>query len=226
MKRLTLREKYWVLNGFRLIEIICMFSGGFLGITNHMLYFMLSVVAILFYRQHSRMVQIYKAGLVGEKKAGRLLKGLPKAYIKKHNVRISLDGHQSELDYVVIGPTGVYVIEVKNMSGSIRGFGDSQQWVQNKVLKNGKPFVYEFYSPVKQVQTHAKRLGKLLNYGLECEEKIWVQPLVLFVHDEVRLELHDMNTPVFTEIEALIHFILNRKVKYSKKQIRDILSEI
>lgn len=223
---LTLREKYWLLNGLRVVEVICMFLGGVLAVTDHLLYFLLVFAAILFYRHHTRLAKIYRAGLYGEKRAGKLLKSLPRTYHKRHGVHVVWNGYESELDYLVVGPTGVFVIEVKNMSGVIRGSEDEQNWTQNKTLKSGKPFVHEFYNPTKQVGTHAKRLGKFLNHELQYKEKILVQPMVLFVHDNVQLELHDIRTPVFTEIEPLVHFILNREVKLKKSQIREILSEI
>lgn len=226
MKNLTLLEKIWMLNVFRLIELLCIFGGAMLSITQNIWYIMLSVIGLLFFRQHSRIIRIYQAGYAGEKKAGKLLRGLPKGYEKKHNVHVVWDGYKSELDYLVVGPTGVFVIEVKNMSGRIRGAEDDQNWTQNKTLKSGKPFQYEFYNPVKQVQTHAKRLSKRLNHGLEYDKKIWVQGMVLFVHDDVRTELHNIKTPVFTEIDPLLHYILNREVKYNRKQVREILSEV
>ena len=61
---------------------------------------------------------------------------------------------------------------------------------------------------------------------LEYDQKIWVHGLVLFVHPESKMELEHVQTPVFTEIHPLIHYILNREKKYNRKQVREILSVI
>ena len=226
MRNLTLLEKIIVLNVFRLIELVFIFFGALLSVTQNIWFVLLTVIGILFFRQHTRMIKKYQAGRAGEKQAGKLLKGLPKGYEKRHHVYVVWNGQKSELDYLVVGPTGVFVIEVKNMSGVIRGTEEDAKWTQNKVLKNGKPFSHAFYSPVKQVRTHAVRLSKKLNHVLEYDQKIWVHGLVLFVHPESKMELEHVQTPVFTEIHPLIHYILNREKKYNRKQAREILSVI
>lgn len=226
MQHLTLRKKIWILNILRLIELVCICIGGTLSITQNIWYIMLSMISFLFFLQHSHIIRIYRAGYVGEKKAGKLLSGLPRGYVKKHNIHITWNNHKSEIDYLIVGPTGVFIIEVKNMRGMIRGSEDGQNWTQNKMGKNGKMFQHAFYNPIKQVQTHAKRLAKKLNQALKYDQKIWVQGMVLFVHNDVKIELHNIRTPVFTEINPLIHYILNREIKYTQKQVKEILSNL
>jgi hypothetical protein len=76
-------------------------------------------------------------------------------YIKKR------DGTYSQIDIVVLTEVGVIVIEVKDFSGWIFGFGNKVNWVH--FLGKRK---YSFYNPIFQNEGHIRSLkNQLVEYG-------------------------------------------------------------
>jgi hypothetical protein len=77
-----------------------------------------------------------------------------------HDVLIDgAEGYTSQIDLLLIGNKGIYVVEVKTYSDAkIYGDGKKTQW---SYYKHGKK--YEIYSPLKQNQNHIKYLKKFLS---------------------------------------------------------------
>jgi hypothetical protein len=63
------------------------------------------------------------------------------------------DGTYSQIDIVVLTEVGFVVIEVKDFSGWIFGFGNNEKWVH--ILGKKK---YQFYNPVFQNDGHIRNL--------------------------------------------------------------------
>ena len=71
------------------------------------------------------------------------------------------DGTYSQIDIVVLTEKGVIVIEVKDFSGWIFGFGNNENWVH--ILGKMK---YPFYNPIFQNEGHIRSLkNQLVQYG-------------------------------------------------------------
>jgi hypothetical protein len=79
-----------------------------------------SLVAFYFYL---RKYRIYNGGLKGEKQVTKLLtRKLNDEYYLVND--LSLQNGGGDIDHVVIGPTGVFVLETKNWNGNITCNGD------------------------------------------------------------------------------------------------------
>jgi len=138
----------------------------------------------------------YKSGVEGEETTATILSGLPGSYVAFLNTSITYEGRSSELDAIVVGPTGVFVIETKNLNGTIRGNYENPQWIQNKIGQKGTPYSKSFYSPVKQVGTHVWRLASLLR---ENGINIYVNSIVFFSNPEAVVQVTgEGKTPVFS----------------------------
>ena len=68
------------------------------------------------------------------------------------------DGTYSQIDIVVLTEKGVIVIEVKDFSGWIFGFGNNEKWVH--ILGKMK---YTFYNPIFQNEGNIRSLKNKLN---------------------------------------------------------------
>lgn len=116
------------------------------------------VMRLLQDRRLSRDLVAQGRGAIGEDRVGRALAQLPTGWRLFHDV--SLDGENA--DHVVVSNRGVFVIEVKNYSGTIR----VEPWgVVTRGKRNDKI--------VRQAQRQAHKLRELL--GVE------VQPVLVFV---------------------------------------------
>jgi len=134
-----------------------------------------------------RRSDILRSGVDGEKNAANTLKNLPEGYTVVRNAVVEYKGKSSELDLIVVGKTGVFVVETKNMKGDIYGNHIEKFWTKKKHRGNN---IYEdeFYSPVKQVSTHVYRLANFLRKkGVD----VFVEGVVYFANPEAVLHIYD-----------------------------------
>lgn len=96
-------------------------------------------------------------GMVGEWYVRFLIgKNKPGERYAVHDLMVTDDeGRSSQLDHVLVLPSGIYVIETKNYSGRIYGSDKQLQWTQ--VLAYGR-VKNKLYNPVRQNATHIYRL--------------------------------------------------------------------
>ena len=112
--------------------------------------------------------QNLKRGMRGERKVADALKRLDDSYYVFHDVVIG--PHSSNIDHIVVGPNGIFVIETKNYSGEIVCEGD--EWYR----------VYGWDKVrIKSVSVQAKRNAAIVG-GLLRRKGVhkWVQPLIVF----------------------------------------------
>ena len=117
-------------------------------------------------------------GAAGEARALTVLSGLPEEYTLFNQIKLpderSRTGYR-ELDYVIVGPNGCYLIENKDYRGRIVGDEFSRNWERHKVGCGGTAYVTEGRNPVRQVQTYVSLLsGIFRSRGITA----WITPLV------------------------------------------------
>lgn len=169
--------------------------------------------------------QIKKSGNDGETAAYVFLRSqLPADYTVIRNKIIYYDGRKSETDLIVIGETGVFIIEVKNIKGTVRGNYYDKNLVQYKVDQWGEEHIKSFYNPVKQVGTHIYRLSHYLaDNGL----KTYINGAVYFANPQAKLRIEDLHDEIpvlrYKNNAKLIGYILNGDKKLSDAKIEKIV---
>lgn len=163
-----------------------------------------------------------KYGIKGERDTAALIERLPDGYYGIQNATVSFEGKQSEIDMIVVGPSGVFIVESKSRNGQITGDYDARYWTQHKVGRGGTPYSSDFYSPVKQVGTHVYRLAHFLRsrgMGINIEGAVYMSS----DNSEVFLSGTPGRIPVFTNtpdgIDRLYKFILSGKANLSRQSI-------
>lgn len=169
--------------------------------------------------------EVLKAGLVGEQNAIKMVKKLPDSYSVITDLEIESRGRRSQMDLVVVGDNGVFIIEVKNTSGKVRGHANDEKLKQEKFGRNGQDFSKEMYNPVKQVSTHGRRLKELFD---SKNIKSGVQPMVYFIHEKADVSIKSDDIPVFcTKYDGekkLFDYIVNaKKEALDKKEQKKII---
>lgn len=143
-------------------------------------------------------VGILSAGVTGEKTAASLVeKALPDTYYCITNAQIQYENRHNELDMIVVGPTGIFIVEVKNVSGTVSGSYFDKTLHQEKG-KSSK----DMNNPVNQVRQHADILSRYLKAN---GVRTWVQGVVLFVNPRARLDISDIpanGVPMFAVSEG------------------------
>lgn len=155
------------------------------------------ICGILFSKIGNKML-ILKSGVEGEELTAEIISSLPDSFYAFQNVKVTYEDKTSELDMVVVGPTGVFVIETKNMTGTILANYDNEQWVQKKKGENGRTTSKTFYSPVKQVGTHVYRLAHYLRDN-GCS--VHVDSVVFFANPDANVQL--LGTPTQTLVLSM-----------------------
>lgn len=169
---------------------------------------------------------IIAAGIQGENLTAHILSALPDDYTVFQDVYISYDKKTSEIDNIVVGKTGVFIIETKNHNGIISGSYDDKMLLQIKIGRGGTAYSSSFYNPVKQVGTHIYRLA---NYLRSKGIYTYINGIVFFSNSEadVKVKTQSDGVPVFSynhnHGKDMISYILNSKESLSGKQVSRIV---
>lgn len=141
-------------------------------------------------------IDIVRSGLKGEKEVLKLLAGLPKRYKVISDLHIQGKNTSSQIDYVVVGANGVFVIEAKNVKGHIKGRTSDRQLTQLKAGKGGRTYKRDMYNPVFQVKGHVIGVSKVL------KKQNWqhaIQGVVYFSHEESQVDMQSNEIAVLVK---------------------------
>jgi len=128
----------------------------------------------------------WEVGAKGEESTIRVLRNLDPSYKIVHDV--FLPGDTQNIDHVVIGPTGTFVIETKNHNGIVRCNGD--YWSRKKVGRRGTVYSSSIGNPSKQVKRNALVLKKWLES--KSIDVGYINAVVVFTNDDLKLKLENL----------------------------------
>lgn len=156
-------------------------------------------------------------GFIGELKVRfYLFLVLGFGYAKLHNITIGFpNGGSSQIDHLVIGKGGIFVIETKNYSGLIEATINEKNWKQSFGNKH-----YQFYNPVMQNESHLSSLRYLLK-----SKKYPMHNIVVFVGKAKFKGKPPKN--VFPDLLSCVCYIASRpKTKLTRQQVSQIKNTI
>ena len=175
---------------------------------------LVSLVGFYFYLNKYRT---YRGGWEGEKRVSKLLESkLSDDYYLLNGLRF---GKGSDLDHLVLGSNGIFIIETKNWSGRITCFGDEWQRQDHKKFNN---------SPSRQVKKNTTKIKRLLEVHPSLRNHgIWVNPIVVFTNENSELFLNKPTVTVLKLQELPTHITSYKNCNpYTKKQLETIIKEI
>lgn len=186
-----------------------------------------SVVGLLMVHTTWDKMGIEDKGVEGEEIAMKMLeKALPNTFYCINNAIIHCETGHNELDIIVVGPTGIYIVEVKNTVGRISG--SYSDIILSQIKKRETK---EMRNPVQQVRKHADTLQRFLKAnGIRS----WVQGVVFFVNSRCNPEITDIPenaVPIFAVSSngehALAHYLkTNTPNSLTQQEIEKITSLI
>ncbi|WP_300381861.1 nuclease-related domain-containing protein [Clostridium sp.] len=138
-----------------------------------------------------------------------------KGYKLLNNIMIRRGAKTSQIDHILIGKKGVFVIETKDYSGIILGGDYDTNWTQILMGHNNN-----FYNPIRQNYGHVKALEEIININ-----EIFI-PLIVFTNKSNIKNLDTVNNVI--QIKKLRKFIKKYKSNYklSKKDIDGLYNKI
>jgi hypothetical protein len=175
----------------------------------------------VFYRSYAG----YRRGYEGEKTVTKILSStLGDEYSLINDVNIH-DGY-GNIDHIVLGPNGVFVIETKNFAGKIVCDGD--EWSSQHTGRFNRLIHYDLGSPSRQVKRNAVRVKRVIEaIGAFKSKRIWVDGVLVFANKRVDLRINNPTVPILRASE-LPEFIITRKTnsEFSAEDLKLIGKEI
>jgi hypothetical protein len=144
-----------------------------LALIGILLFLGLAAIAADVFRTAEKQFFKFFDGMYGEERVVKLLRSLPGQYSIFRNVKIQ---DNNDIDLIVVGPTGIYTIEVKSHVGRIGFDGEC-------LTRNGHLFPEK--DPISQVLSETMSLHQ---YILEkTGQKIFINPVIVFSSNHVSI---------------------------------------
>jgi len=143
----------------------------------------------------------YYGGADGEQDVGLVLSRLPQEF----HIFNGLGFEGGDVDHIIVGPTGVFVIETKNHGGTISQRG-------HRLCRNGIPLGHDF---VRQAECEAMYVKRRLGPQVLCH----VRPVVVFARAKVRVRARIDGVKVIS-LTSLADTVTQRTTCLSHGEVR------
>jgi hypothetical protein len=148
-------------------------------------------------------IEILKYGLKGEKEVFDLLSKLPRQYKILSDVHIVDGNKSSQIDFVIIGPNGLFIMESKHIKGIINGKEDDTYLQKVKIGRSGDKYYKRMYNPIKQISGHKIGMDVFLKKnGFRYK----AFPVLYFSNDTI-VNVRSKKVKIITEPVLVIDYI-------------------
>jgi hypothetical protein len=180
--------------------------------------FLLSLIPLAAFYYYTHNYRVYNAGWAGEKQVTNLLSSkLSDEYLLLNGLYLRNGG--GDIDHVVLGPNGVFVLETKNWSGDITCNGDEWQRVGKHSFKN---------SPNLQVKRNAAKIKHIIDSSPALRSlEVMVEGVVVFTNSHATLHLNNPAVLILKLPQLPNHITTYRSLSsYTSQQLEAIGKEI
>lgn len=181
--------------------------------------FVLSLLAFGMWLDFFGNASSYSRGSEGENLVTRFLSSLNDGYFLINDVRFP-DGY-GNIDHIVLGPNGIFVVGSKNYSGVIRCDGD--EWARYYPDAFYRRY-FEVRSPSRQVKRNAVRIKQAIeSAGILRSSDIWVEGIVAFTDPDADLQITNPTVSVL-RIDELCEYIATKQSRmgFASKELKSI----
>ncbi len=158
-------------------------------------------------------------GLEGENIVLNYLNTLPRDYYVFHDV--TLPDKQGNIDDVIIGPNGLFIIETKNYNGKYRINGDQWYYYNNKTHKHE----LAKYNPVLQLMRNTIDLKNFLETQGIFTSKISFNPIIAFIKFNFEISRKSSDYEILLP-EELTNFILTVDNQNNPDELNKAVEEL
>lgn len=135
-------------------------------------------------------------GFSGERRVAHVLaEQLPEDYVLVNG--LTLPRGAGDIDHVVVGPTGLFLLETKTMRGRIV-CEDDGKWRRTRVGRGGTTYSAYVGDPSAQVQRNIFAVRQVLRRRLpvlSSRTLLWIEGLVVFAHPDTQLDARGSRVP-------------------------------
>jgi len=179
---------------------------------------LLSIAPLISFYFYLRKYRIYNGGWEGEKQVTKLLTNkLNDDYYLLNDLYLREGG--GDIDHIVLGPNGVFVLETKNWSGSISCSGDEWQRAGKRSFSS---------TPSRQVKRNVARIKQIIDSSPNLRQLgIWVEGIVVFTNNHAVLHVNNPSVPILKLPQLPSHIAGYRRSRIiSREQLEAIGKEI
>ncbi|NDL67310.1 nuclease-related domain-containing protein [Anaerotalea alkaliphila] len=148
-------------------------------------------------------LEILQFGLKGENEVLSLLEKLPRNYKVFSDIHIVDGSKSSQIDFVIVGFNGLFIMETKHIKGTITGREEDNYLQKVKIGKNGERYTKRIFNPLKQIQGHKKGMDLFLERSGIHQEAV---PMLFFSSDCI-MHVKSKRVKVITEPVQVIDYI-------------------
>lgn len=152
-------------------------------------------------------IEILKFGLQGEKEALDLLSKLPRQYKILSDVHLVDGNKSSQIDFVVIGPNGLFIMESKHIKGIINGKEDDNYLQKVKIGRGGDKYFKRMYNPIKQISGH--KIG--MDVYLKKNGFRYRAFPILYFSNDCEVNVRSKKVKIITEPVLVIDYVKRHK---------------
>ncbi|AXV38927.1 nuclease-related domain-containing protein [Methanobacterium sp. BAmetb5] len=186
---------------------------GILELPQLSLFALLIIVGLIISKYGWSKRRIWSKGAKGEKIVAKKLKKLPKKYTAIRDVKIPNMG--GDIDHVVVGPTGIYVIETKNYKPTYIPDEDCWYHTSGRVSP---------LNPAKQVKLQVSKLNGFLVRKLGKKlNKAAINPVISPINHNLIIK-NDIKSYEIVFPEDLVHYLTHQRKILSSKEVKEIIS--
>lgn len=161
-----------------------------------------------------RLYHGYQQGFEGEKQVTKVLSStLSDDFFLINDVQLVAD-KRSNIDHIVLGLTGIFVLETKNHGGKITCYEDSWTGIGQ--------------NPFTQARVNASRVYKTIRAsGIFASKLPWIQAVVVFPNKKAKLDMLKAPSNVkILKTDELTNYITRETRRLSTQEIELISKEI
>ena len=145
-------------------------------------------------KREEKKTKVLQAGLAGENQSLSVLSSLPDDYVVIPNVELNVPSvGRTELDQVVIGPGGLFIVETKNYHGILKGKAEDEKLQKIKLSPAGETYTDYVKNPVRQIK---RQIHILKQYLGQCGLHPYINGIVYLVHPDVTWKVTDQNSDI------------------------------
>lgn len=156
--------------------------------------------------------RIWSKGAKGEKIVAQKLKKLPKKYTAIRDVKIPNYG--GDFDHVVVGPTGIYIVETKNYKPTYIPDEDCWYHTSGRVSE---------LNPAKQVKLQVSKLNSFLEPQMGKKLKKIIFPVISPINHNLILK-NKIKSYEIVYPEDLVHHISHQRKILNSKEVKEIIN--
>jgi hypothetical protein len=167
------------------------------------------IAGVIILAIETRTSKIYSSGIEGERRVIQALDTLDERFLVLNNYRIG----RGDVDHIVVGPTGIFAIETKNLMGTVY-FNSDGQFVYEKTGRKGTNYSGRSQDPVRQVIRRARSLrGLLVQKAKKSKKRVYIpyiHALVVFAENTSVVGRENAGVPVL-RVEEVANYIIEHE---------------